>query len=95
MATDLQSGFENNINGITIRHDGRGIQRVTDRAIDFDGDGNKEQATITHVSGHAGGSGGKVQYLVTEPTGVARSKIEEETETNDVDTSGNESTSGV
>ncbi len=94
MASDLQSGFVNNINGITIRHDGRGIQRVTDRAIDFDGDGNKEQATLTHVSGHAGGSGGKIQFTLTEPTGVARSKIKEVTETNDVDTSGNESTAG-
>ena len=42
MAGDLQAGFVNNINVITIRTNGVSLQRVTDRPVDLTGDGNKE-----------------------------------------------------
>ncbi len=36
MASDLNPGFENNINVIQIRTNGASMQRVTDRAVDSD-----------------------------------------------------------
>lgn len=85
MATDLQSGFSNNINVIQVRVNGAHSQRLTDRAIDVDGDGNDEQVTLTHVSGHAVGipsaPGGKTRTTVTKPAGVARTVINETYET--------------
>lgn len=85
MATGLQAGYTNNINTIQIRVNGAHSQRVTDRAIDFDGDGSKEQVSITHVSGHAVGvpsaPGGKIRRTFTVPAGVARTIIAETTET--------------
>ena len=36
MASDLNPGFENNINVIQIRINGAGMQRVTDRALNDD-----------------------------------------------------------
>jgi len=42
MATSLNVGFHNNINTIQIRSSATSLQRVTDRAIDFDGNGVKE-----------------------------------------------------
>ena len=42
MAGDLQAGFVNNINVITIRTNGVSLQRVTDRPVDLTGDGTEE-----------------------------------------------------
>lgn len=42
MATSLNAGFHNNINTMQIRSSGSSLQRVTDRRIDFNGDGTKE-----------------------------------------------------
>jgi hypothetical protein len=85
MPSTLNPGFTNNINTIQIRSNGTGMQRVTDRAIDFDGDGNVEQVSITHESGHAEGTpsapGGKIRNTVTIPAGVARTVIERIAET--------------
>lgn len=85
MPTNLNAGFANNINVIQIRVHGAHMQRVTDRAIDLDGDGNKEQVTIAHVSGHAVGTpsapGGKIRNTVTIPNGTARTIVSEVTET--------------
>lgn len=87
MATSLNAGFHNNINTIQIRTSGTSSQRVTDRAIDFDGNGVKEQNSATAP-----------QYSAT-PQGVARTIIASEVETdggvvhdNQVDT---EFTTGV
>ena len=85
MATSLNAGYSNNINIIQIRTNGANMQRVTDRAIDIDGDGSKEQVTIVHVSGDAAGTpsapGGKTRSTVTIPAGVARTVIQTVTET--------------
>jgi hypothetical protein len=85
VATDLNPGYSNNINTIQVRVNGAHSQRLTDRAIDLDGDGNKEQVTITHVSGHGVGTpsapGGKVRTSVHIPSGVARTVISQITET--------------
>lgn len=85
MPTALNSGFTNNINVIEIRTNGAHSQRVTDRAIDLDGDGSKEQVTIAVTAGHAAGTpsapGGKITQVVTIPAGVARTIVSEVTET--------------
>jgi len=85
MASNLNSGYSNNINTIQVRVNGAHMQRLTDRAIDIDGDGSKEKVTITHVSGDATGTpsapGGKTRSLVTIPAGVARTIIQQVTET--------------
>jgi len=85
MPTNLNSGFTNNINVIQVRVDGAHSQRLTDRAIDIDSDGDKEKVTLTHVSGHAVGTpsapGGKIRKTVTEPAGIARSVIQDVVET--------------
>jgi hypothetical protein len=47
MATSLNSGFHNNINTIQLRSSSTSLQRVTDRTIDFDGDGRKETPLAT------------------------------------------------
>lgn len=47
MAASLNSGFHNNINTIQLRSSGSSLQRVTDRTIDFDGDGIKETRLAT------------------------------------------------
>jgi len=47
MATTLNAGFHNNINTIQLRSSGTSLQRLTDRAIDFDGNGVKEQPAET------------------------------------------------
>jgi hypothetical protein len=61
------------------------MQRLTDRPIDINGDGNEETVTVTHVSGHAVGvpsaPGGKTRTTFTIPSGVARSVIHQVTET--------------
>lgn len=85
MATSLNAGFRNNINVIQVRNNGAHMQRLTDRAIDIDGNGVKEQVTITHVSGSAIGTpsapGGKCRDTYTIPAGVARTVVSEVTET--------------
>lgn len=96
MATDLNPGFRNNINVIEIRVNGAHSQRVTDRAIDLDGNGQKERVSIVVNSGSAIGTpsapGGKISQTVTIPAGVARTVVSQVFETdggvhtdNDVD----------
>jgi hypothetical protein len=104
MAGDLQPGFTNNINIMQIRTSGSSMQRVTDRAIDFDGDGNKEVVTLT-PGVPAGGnkfnppatvSGETGSLLGGDNAGVARSVVQEVTETDlGVNTTGEEFTEGV
>lgn len=99
MATNLNSGFTNNINTIQIRTSGSSSQRVTDRAIDTDGDGNKQAVTITPGT-PAGGNklnppslanGGILHDL----EGIARSVIKTDVETDGgVDVTGSEYTEG-
>lgn len=72
MAAQLQAGYSNNINIITIRCNARS-QVYTDRAIDFDGDGVKESVSSVGVPT---GDGIKVQQTVTVPTGAARTIVE-------------------
>jgi len=102
MATSLNAGYSNNINTVQVRTNGAAMQRLTDRPIDFDGDGAEEQVTVTHVSGHAVGTpsapGGKTRTTVTVPVGAARTIISQLFETdggvsNDSDVS--EFTEGV
>ncbi len=85
MATSLNPGYENNINIIQIRVNGAHMQRVTDRAIDINGDGVKEQVSIVVTAGYAGGTpsapGGKITQIVTIPSGVARTIVSQVTET--------------
>ena len=73
MAANLQSGFHNNINVVTIRGGGARSHVYTDRAIDFNGDGVKE--TVTSV-GVPTGTGDKVQQTVTVNQGSARTIVE-------------------
>lgn len=79
MATSLNAGFNNNINVVQIRVNGAHSQRMTDRPMDIDGDGDKEQVTIVVTSGSAIGTpsapGGKIRQTVTIPAGVARTIV--------------------
>ena len=105
MAGDLQAGFSNNINILQIRTSGSSMQRVTDRAIDIDGDGNKEQVTVTggtrigtsnKYNAPATVSAESGSLLVGTDTGVARSVVARTVETDlGVDVSGSEFTEGV
>lgn len=45
--SSLNAGFKNNINSIQIRSSASSLQRVTDRAIDFNGDGAVEVRLAT------------------------------------------------
>ena len=85
MATDINAGYVNNNNVIVVRAAGVSSQKLTDRSIDFDGDGNKEQITITYVSGDAVGTpsapGGKINEIVTTPQGFRGTIIEQPLET--------------
>ena len=87
MATSLNSGFSNNINAIQIRTSGSSMQRVTDRAIDVDGDGQKEQATVISGTAVTNTANGNKMKPASEtqgeglPTGIARSVIERTRET--------------
>lgn len=85
MATDLNVGFINNNNVIVVRTMGVSTQKLTDRSIDLDGDGNKEEITVTHVSGDAVGTasapGGKVKTTVVTPDGFKNTIIERTVET--------------
>lgn len=85
MATGLTAGYTNNVNIVQVRTNGANSQRLTDRPIDFDGDGEEEQVTIVHVSGHAVGTpsapGGKIRSTTTVPAGAARTVIQRVVET--------------
>jgi len=85
MPTNLNAGYTNNINTIEIRVNGSHQQRVTDRKIDLDGNGVKEQVLIVVTAGHAVGTpsapGGKITQTVTKPDGIARSVVSQKTET--------------
>lgn len=58
----LNSGFENNINTITLRSSGSTTQTVTDRAIDYDGDGDVETVSVTVTP--RGGNKTKTTYVI-------------------------------
>lgn len=90
MASDLNSGFSNNINTISIRTCGTSVQRVTDRAIDVDGDGVEEQVSVAVTP-----RGQKVKNVVTTPAGAARTVLEQTVEADGgIDTTGTEFTEG-
>lgn len=80
MASALNAGYTNNINVVQVRTCGSSMQRLTDRSIDIDSDGDKESVVITHISGHAAGTasapGGKVRETFTVPAGFARTVVE-------------------
>jgi hypothetical protein len=80
MPTSLTAGYKNNINTIQIRTSGSGMQRVTDRRIDIDGDGDLEYISVVHVSGHAAGTpeapGGKKTNTTTIHDGFSRTVIQ-------------------
>lgn len=105
MASDLQPGFENNINIMQIRTSGSSSQRVTDRAVDIDDDGSDEQVTVT--GGTQIGTSNKHNPPATVSreadslldgtnTGVARSVLSRTREVDrGINTSGQEYTEGV
>jgi len=68
---DLQAGFLNNRNLVSLREGGSSVKRYTDQAIDLDGDGTKEMVTFTTVP--LGGK--KFRHVVTKPDGIARSIV--------------------
>lgn len=73
MASTLNVGFKNNKNVIQLRSDGTVSQRLTDRAFDFDGNGQVEKVSVVTTPT---GVGSKVREIVTKPVGVARSVIQ-------------------
>lgn len=104
MASDLNAGFSNNINIIAIRTSGSSSQIVTDRAIDFDGDGNKEVVSVTPGTPTGGNTFNPPPTFSAEANssipgsnqGVARSVVQRIIETDGgVDTSGSEFTEGL
>jgi hypothetical protein len=80
MPSSLNPGFSNNNNIIVVRSNGVGNQKLTDRSIDLDGDGIKEQISIVHVSGDATGTpsspGGRIVETVTTPNGFRNTVVE-------------------
>lgn len=100
MAGNLQAGFSNDINLVTMRDSATTSKRYTDRTIDFDGDGTKEAVTETHVSGHAPVGGGKVRVTVEDvadfPAGLKNTVVSETDETDGgVNTAGTEFSEGT
>lgn len=77
MATALNSGFTNNINVLQVRTSGSSMQRLTDRTIDFDGNGVKERVTITTVPG----GGSKVRETFIVPAGFNHTVVDTTYET--------------
>ena len=74
---NLNSGFKNNINAVTVRA-GATISHVyTDRNIDFNGDGVKEKVLSV---GTDTGVGSNVTYVISRPQGSARSIIHSDNE---------------
>ena len=90
----LNPGFQNNINVIQIRTSGSSSQRLTDRPIDFDGDGVEEQVTLTPGTPAGGNtfnppaeaSAADNSLLRADNPGVARSVIKNTGETDLGDT---------
>ena len=77
MAGSLNAGFSNNINIIQIRTSGSSMQRVTDRAIDIDDDGDVETVTFNPGTLFAGSTNKFSEPpTVTAPAGTARSVID-------------------
>lgn len=92
MAANLNAGFSNNVNISAIRAGGNKVHLVTDRAIDFDGDGNEEAVSVVTTLR----ADGKTKHVVTKPAGVARSVVKETNETDGgVNIAGAEYTEGV
>lgn len=92
MAGGLNSGYSNNINVLAIRACGTQNQIVTDRAIDYDGDGSKEAVTVATTLR----ANGKVKHTVTTPTGAARTIVKQSNETDGgVNVTGSEFTEGI
>lgn len=92
MAGNLNAGFSNNVNISAIRAGGNLVHLVTDRAIDFDGDGNEEAVTVVTTLR----PNGKVKHVVTKPAGAARTVVKQTNETDGgVDVTGDEFTEGV
>lgn len=90
MAQDLQAGFVNNFNTICIRTSGSSQQLVTDRKIDVNGDGVKEQITVVSGTAVSNTPNGNKMKPPSEPDdnpvyyeieGIARSVIKKPTET--------------
>jgi hypothetical protein len=75
---NLNAGFKNNINAVTVRATGTVSHVYTDRAIDFNGDGVKEQVTSV---GTPTGVGNNVTFVVTRPQGAPRTIIHSDNET--------------
>ena len=91
MASERNAGYSNHINTISVRGAGTVVHRYTDRAIDIDGDGDVEAVSIVTTP-----RGQKVSDVVTIPAGVARTLIDQTTETDGgVNTDGEEFTEGV
>lgn len=77
MAGSLNAGFTNNINVIQIRTSGSSMQRVTDRSIDIDSDGDVETVTFNPGTLQAGSTNKFSEPpTVTTPAGVARTVVE-------------------
>lgn len=85
MPTNLNPGFHNNKNILVVRTGGTSTQKLTDRSIDIDGDGDKEQQIITHISGEAVGipsaPGGKIRETVSTPRGFRGTILDQPVET--------------
>lgn len=92
MAASLNAGFENNINNITVRASATKSHVYTDRNIDFDGDGVKEKRSSVGIPG----SGNHITYVLTVPTGAAKTIVDESFETDGgVDKTGLTYTEGI
>jgi len=75
--TNLNAGYVNNINAVTVRANGNKSHVYTDRAIDFDGDGVKEKASLVITPT---GNGSVITEVSTVPSGAPRTIIHEHTE---------------
>jgi hypothetical protein len=89
MAQNLQSGFQNRFNVMVIRSSGSSLQVVTDRPVDADGDGNKEEITLVQGTAVTNTENGNKMKPPTEPSddpvhyeieGISRSIIKRSTE---------------
>jgi len=89
----LASGYSNNVNILVVRTFGSRSDILTDRAIDIDGDGSKEQTTVVTTEG----AGNKIVQVVTRPAGASRSVVASTTEADggSLDTEGNEHSEGL
>lgn len=81
MATSLNPGFRNNRNVVVVRTQGTACQKLTDRAIDLDGDGVKEGVTITLTSGHGVGTpaapGGVTRQVIVTNRGFKNTVVQQ------------------